>query len=281
MQYNFNDTIKLYQKAKNLDIKTVWWILEHQQSFGLLISNIVANYWLHQWWITKEIIKSSGDKIKTIFDELNPKLNNINFSYNSEQKDIYINWKSIKEFMISLWIKIDIFFDATCEINGWAWKDFIITNPLYINNKNQLYIFILFHELWHIYNQDHLKNTDIDPITDKQLEIEKQIKILRPKKWRDSRYRDFVSVSKAWEYEEKLQNISQVEIWAYETWTKLMRKFFDDNDIYISDVQYLIDQWQVIQNLWLTMYSYTDPIISKEKWLFHIDNPKFQKFIQE
>lgn len=198
MQYNFNDTIKLYQKAKNLDIKTVWWIFEHQQNFGLLISNIVANYWLHQWWITKEIIKSSGDKIKTIFDELNPKLNNINFSYNSEQKDVYINWKSIKKFMLSLWIKIDIFFDATCEINGWAWKDFIITNPLYINNKNQLYIFILFHELWHIYNQDHLKNTDIDPITGKQLEIEKQIKILRPKKWRDSRYRDFVSVSKAW-----------------------------------------------------------------------------------
>ena len=281
MQHNFNNTIKLYEKAKNINISTVWWILEHQQNFALLISNIVANYWLHQWWISKEIIKSSNNKIQTLFDNLNPNIPNINFSYNSKKKDIYINWKSIKEFMLSLWIKIDVFFDATCEINGWAWKDFIITNPLYINNKNQLYIFILFHELWHIYNQDHLKNTDTNPIIKKQLEIESQMENHKPQNWRDSKYRDFVSASKIWEYEERLEKISQIEIWAHKTWIQLMKKFFDNNDIYMSDNQPLIDKWQLIQNLWLTMYSYTDPILSHEKWLFHINNPKFQKFIQE
>lgn len=281
----------LYEQIKNTKLNSVELISYHKSLFGKLTYNIVSNYGKHQWKITNTIANQYSQNIDNILSQKTLKRENVDFSYNEESKDIYINWKSIKQFMN--WIsQTNIFFDKSIWENAITDDNTIILNPKYINNHNHMYLFIVFHELWHIiqnskpkeaekYKTKNIKYKNIwDYIRTEQIEIENEINLHKPAKWRDSRYIDFVSSYKEWEYNEILQTSSKHEINANEIWFQLMKKFFDtEYNISISDLQNLINQWFVLRNSWLWSYFAMDPINSQKLWLFDIDKKQFDKFI--
>lgn len=277
-----SDLMRFSTWIQGWPITSLEWLRHYRESFAGLLKTILYQGGYHQWGVTRSV---AIDYERKVFSALNwlSSISNLDFSCDQEKWDISINGMSVKDFLQEIWINIDFVFDASIWFNGSALIESktIVLNPILINNKSDLYIFALFHEIGHIVDPNQKGINFEKEIYILQKEIESKKNAYKSSEWVDGKYREYVSKSKEWRYDSLMREYSDSEVNANMLWLQLFKSFCDKCNIWISDLGRFFGEGEHTLNMFLNSYIPIDPYSCNENWLFLLKSEKYQEALMK
>ncbi len=282
-----SDLIRFSAWVHAQPITNLRWLKCYRELFAGLLKTVLYQGGYHQWGVMKSVALEYEKKVFSVLNWLNS-ISNIDFSCDQGEWDVFINWISIKEFLQEIGYNIIFRFDASIWFRASVlqlyidWVKYfkqITLNPSLIKNKTDRYVFALFHEIGHIVDSYQKPINTEEEIYILQKEIENKGDLYKSSKWVDSSYREYLSESKKWMYDNLMREHSRSEVNANTLWLQLFKVFCDKYNI--NDLGIFFEKWEHILNMFLNTYIPIDPYFCNENWLFLLKRKEYQDALRK